>query len=204
MFDRIVAFVSLAAAVAAYFISHSLLITILVMIACVMITRSLRPLFQAKLESAFPDANVYYIREENLDNQQNGGMKVIMITEKIFFHTEVDADKAYILQRIDETADRLCEANDIFRYRYNYVIKHNLSYQYAYAACKNEKSSLKYVYNKWFTTSGLKNFGFFEDDKDSFSVDDTVIDPRDNSEHRAMIQFVFDPAMPLPDEKYKQ
>jgi len=204
MFDTIVAFITITAAVAAYFISgHSMLITILVIVACAMISKAFRSIFQVKLESSFPPSNVYYIREDNLLNTENKGLRVVVITERIFFHTEVDLDKKFILDYIDENAQKLCAKNEIFKYRYNYVIKHNLPYQSTYAACRNAKSSLKVVYKKWFDSSGLNYFGLFKDNLDSFSIDDIIVDPRDKTEHRTMIQFIFDPNMPLPDENYK-
>ena len=204
MFDTISAFVSLAAAVAAYILSgHSMLITVLVMVACVLIFRSFRSIFQVKMENAAPPVNVYYIREDNLKNMENRGLRVVVITEKIFFHTETEVDKNYILELIEKHAQTLGQQSPVFKYRYNYVLSHNLPYQSAYAACRNAKSNLKMVYKKWFDTSGVSQFGIFEDDKDSFSVDDTIIDPRDGSEHRAMVQFVFDPQLPVPDANYR-
>ena len=184
MFDKLIAFVSLIIAVAAYALSKgSILITLIAMVITVMITRSLKQMFQVRLDKAFPPSEVFYIRGDNLANSENRGLNVVVITEKLFFHTEFEADKNYILDLIDKTAEKLAESSDLFRFRYNYVIKHNLPYQAAYGACRNEKQSLK--------------------DKDSLPVDDIVIDPRDSTEHRTLIQFVFDPKLPLPDEKYQ-
>ena len=204
MFDKISAFVALIVAVAAYTISKgSLLVAIIAIVIVVMISRSLKSIFQVRLDKAFPPSEVFYIRGDNLQNQENLGLNVIVITEKLFFHTEYESDKNYILDLIDNTAEKIAAESDIFRFRYNYVIKHNLPYQSAYAACRNEKTSLKVVYKKWFDTSGVNKLGVFEDDKDSFAVDDITVDPRENTEHRTMVQFVFDPKLPLPDEKYE-
>ena len=59
------------------------------------------------------------------------------------------------------------------------------------------------MYRKWYEDSGAKNFGAVTEDVDSFMADETITDPRDGSEHRAMIQFVFDPNLPIPDENYE-
>ena len=204
MFDKLIAFVSLIIAVAAYALSKgSILITLIAMVITVMITRSLKQMFQVRLDKAFPPSEIFYIRGDNLANSENRGLNVVVITEKLFFHTEFEADKNYILDLIDKTAEKIAAESDIFRFRYNYVIKHNLPYQSAYAACRNDKTSLKVVYKKWFDTSGVNKLGLFEDDKDSFAVDDITIDPRENTEHRTMVQFIFDPKMPLPDKKYE-
>ena len=204
MFDKFSALISIIVAVAAYTISKgSLAVALIAIVIVVMISRSLKSIFQVRLDKAFPPSEVFYIRGDNLQNSENKGLNAVVITEKLFFHTEYEADKNYILDLIDKTAEKIAAESDIFRFRYNYVLKHNLPYQSAYAACRNDKTSLKVVYKKWMQTAGLETLGKFEEDKDSFAVDDITVDPRENTEHRTMVQFIFDPRLPLPDEKYE-
>ena len=204
MFDKLSALISIIVAVAAYTISKgSLAVALIAIVIVVMISRSLKSIFQVRLDKAFPPSEVFYIRGDNLQNSENKGLNAVVITEKLFFHTEYEADKNYILDLIDKTAEKIAAESDIFRFRYNYVLKHNLPYQSAYAACRNDKTSLKVVYKKWMQTAGLETLGKFEEDKDSFAVDDITVDPRENTEHRTMVQFIFDPRLPLPDEKYE-
>ena len=86
MFDTISAFLSLAIAVAAYIISgRSMLITILAMVACVMISKTVKPLFLLKFENKYPPSEVYFIEQENMTVVGFGGVRVLVITEALFF-----------------------------------------------------------------------------------------------------------------------
>ena len=204
MYDKIAAVITIAIAIAVYVLTtFQIWPAVIAIIACALISKSLKMIFQEKLDKNFPPLAVFILSGDDLSGMTTKGLRVIVITEKIFFHTETEADKNYILDMIDRYADVFCESSKIFKYRYNYVRKHNLPYQKAYAACRNDKRNLKVIYRRWYEDSGVSKFGKFEEDRDSFMADETVIDPRDNSEHRAMIQFIFDPNLPLPDENYQ-
>lgn len=204
MFDRITAVITIAIAVAVYFLTgYNIWMSVIAIVAIALISRSLKMIFQQKLDTNFPPLTVFFLTKDDLSQQSSKGMRVIVITERIFFHTETEADKNYILDFIDKYAQAFSESSKIFKYRYNYVKKHNMPSQPAYAACRNAKTSLKVIYKKWYEESGASKFGKLTDDVDSFMADDIIIDPRDGSEHRAMIQFVFDPNLPIPDENYE-
>ena len=204
MYDKIAAAVTIAVAIAVYVLTgFQIWPAVIAIVALALISKSLKAILQEKLDRRFPPLTVFILTKEDISALSTKGLRVIVITEKIFFHTETEADKNYILDMIDRYADAFCESSKIFKYRFNYVRKHNLPYQKAYAACRNDKTSLKVIYKKWYEDSGVSKFGKFEDDVDSFMADDIIIDPRDNSEHRAMIQFVFDPNLPIPDENYE-
>ena len=204
MFDRITAFVTIAAAIAIYFLTNfSIWPAVIAIVAIALISRSLKIIFQDKLDKKFPPLKVFFLTKDDLSQQSSKGMRVIVITEGIFFHTETEADKKFILDFIDDYVQKFSEANKIFKYRYNYVKKHNLPGQPAYAACRNAKAGLKAIYRRWFEESGASKFGALTDDVDNFMADTEVTDPRDGSEHRTMIQFVFDPNLPVPDENYE-
>ena len=204
MYDKIAAAVTIAVAIAVYVLTgFQIWPAVIAIVALALISKSLKAILQEKLDRRFPPLTVFILTKEDISALSTKGLRVIVITEKIFFHTETEADKNYILDMIDRYADAFCESSKIFKYRFNYVRKHNLPYQKAYAACRNDKTSLKVIYKKWYEDSGVSKFGKVEDDVDSFMADDIIIDPRDNSEHRAMIQFVFDPNLPIPDENYE-
>ena len=204
MFDRITAFVTIAAAIAIYFLTNfSIWPAVIAIVAIALISRSLKIIFQDKLDKKFPPLKVFFLTKDDLSQQSSKGMRVIVITEGIFFHTETEADKKFILDFIDDYVQKFSETSKIFKYRYSYVKKHNLPSQPAYAACRNAKAGLKAIYRKWYEDSGASKFGTTKEDVDSFMADDIMIDPRDGSEHRTMIQFVFDPNLPIPDENYQ-
>ena len=203
MLDRLIALITIIIAIVVYILTKfNIWITVIAIVACALIFRSLRSMFQTQLETKFPPLTVFFLSKDDLSGQSSKGMRSVVITEGIFFHTETEADKKFILDLIDEYAEKFSESNKTFKYRYNYVKKHSLPCQSAYAACRNAKTSLKVVYRKWYEDSGAKNFGSVTEDVDSYMADETIIDPRDGSEHRAMIQFIFDPNLPIPDDKY--
>ena len=203
MFDRITAFVTIAVAIAVYFLTgYNIWMAVIAIVAIALISRSLKMILQDKLDKHFPPLKVFFLTKDDLSRQSSKGMRVIVITEGIFFHTETSADKKFILDFIDDYAQKFSETSIIFKYRYNYVKKRDLPSQPAYAACRNAKAGLKAIYRKWYEESGASKFGTLKDDVDSYMADDIIIDPRDGSEHRAMIQFVFDPNLPIPDENY--
>lgn len=204
MFDRITAFVTIAVAIAVYFLTgYNIWMAVIAIVAIALISRSLKMILQDKLDKHFPPLKVFFLTKDDLSQQSSLGMRVIVITEGIFFHTETAADKKFILDFIEEYVQKFSETNIIFKYRYNYVKKRDLPSQPAYAACRNAKAGLKAIYRKWYEDSGASKFGALTDDVDSFMADDIIIDPRDGSEHRTMIQFVFDPKLPVPDENYQ-
>ena len=204
MFDKIAAVVTIAIAIAVYIITgFRIWPAIIAIVALALISKSLKMMLQEKLDKHFPPLTIFFLTKDDLSQQSSKGMRVIVITERIFFHTETEADRNYILDFIDRYAKEFSESSKIFKYRYNYVKKHNMPSQPAYAACRNAKTSLKVIYKKWYEESGASKFGKLTDDVDSFMADDIIIDPRDGSEHRAMIQFVFDPNLPIPDENYE-
>lgn len=204
MFDRIAAVVSLAVAVAVYILTTFQIWPVVIAVAvCALISKSLKPVFQEKLDRRFPPLKVVFLTKDDIGSMSSKGLRAIVITERIYFYTETEADRNYIFELIEKYADAFSESSKIFKYRYNYVRKHNLPNLSAYAACRNDKTSLKVIYKKWLDTSGAGKFGATKEDVDSFMADEIIIDPRDNSEHRAMIQFVFDPNLPLPDENYE-
>ena len=203
MLDRLIALITIIIASVVYILTKfNIWITVIAIVACALIFRSLRSMFQTQLETKFPPLTVFFLSKDDLSGQSSKGMRSVVITEGIFFHTETEADKKFILDLIDEYAEKFSESSKIFKYRYNYVKKHSLPCQSAYAACRNAKTSLKVVYRKWYEDSGAKNFESVTEDVDSYMADETIIDPRDGSEHRAMIQFIFDPNLPIPDDKY--
>ena len=204
MYDKIAALVTIAVAVAVYFLTNfSIWPAVIAIVVIALISRSLKIIFQDKLDKKFPPLKVFFLTKDDLSQQSSKGMRVIVITEGIFFHTETEADKNYILDFIDDYVQKFSETSKIFKYRYSYVKKHNLPSQPAYAACRNAKAGLKAVYRKWYEDSGASKFGATKEDVDSFMADDIIVDPRDGSEHRTMIQFVFDPNLPIPDENYQ-
>ena len=204
MFDKITAVVTIAVAVAVYILTgYQIWPAVIAIVALALISRSLKMILQEKLDKHFPPLTVFFLTKDDLSQQSSKGMRVIVITERILFHTETEADKNFILDFIEDYAQKFSESSKIFKYRYNYVKKHNLPSQPAYAACRNAKTSLKVIYKKWYEESGASKFGNVTEDVDSFMADDIIIDPRDGSEHRTMIQFVFDPNLPIPDENYE-
>ena len=204
MIDRIIAVITILIAVAVYFLTgYNIWMAVIAIVVIALVSRSLKMIFQNKLDKSFPPLTVFFLSKDDLSQLSTKGVRVIVITEGIFFHTETEADKNYILDLIDEYARKFSESSKIFKYRYNYVKKHNLPNLPAYAACRNAKTNLKVIYKKWYEDSGASKFGKMEEDVDSFMADHIIIDPRDNSEHRAMIQFVFDPSLPIPDENYE-
>ena len=204
MFDKIAAVISLAVAIAVYVLTTFQIWPVVIAVAvCALISKSLKPVFQEKLDRKFPPLKVVFLTKDDIGSLSSKGLRVIVITEKIYFYTETEADRNYILDLIDKYVEAFSESSKIFKYRFSYVKKHNLPYVPAYAACRNAKTNLKVLYKKWLDTSGAGKFGTTQEDVDSFMADDIVIDPRDGSEHRAMIQFIFDPSLPLPDENYQ-
>ena len=204
MFDRIVALITIIVATAVYFLTNfNFLLAFLALVICALLSRSIKVIFQEKLDRNFPPLKVFFLSKDELGQQSSKGMRVIVITERIFFHTETASDRNFILDYINEYAEKFSESSKIFKYRYNYVYKHDLPHLPAYAACRNAKAGLKAIYRRWYEDSGASKFGNLTDDVDSFMADEVIIDPRDGSEHRAMIQFVFDPNLPIPDEKYQ-
>ncbi len=204
MFDKIAAAITIAAAIAVYILTgFRIWPAVIAIVALALISKSLKMMLQDKLDRKFPPLTVFFLTKDDLSQQSSKGMRVIVITERIFFHTETEADKNYILDFIDDYVQKFSETSKIFKYRYSYVKKHNLPSQPAYAACRNAKAGLKAVYRKWYEDSGASKFGATKEDVDSFMADDIMIDPRDGSEHRTMIQFVFDPNLPIPDENYQ-
>lgn len=199
MFDRLTAVITIVIAIVVYFLTgYNIWMSVIAIVAVALISRSLKMAFQDKLDKHFPPLKVFFLSKDDLSQQSSKGMRVIVITEGIFFHTETEADKKFILDFIDDYVKKFSESSKIFKYRYNYVKKHGLPSQPAYAACRNAKAGLKAIYRKWYEDSGASKFGALTDDVDSFMADDIIIDPRDGSEHRTMIQFVFDPKLPVP------
>ena len=204
MFDRLIALLTIMIAIAVYILTKfNIWITLIAIVICALLSRSIKSMFQDKIDRNFPPLTVFFLSKDNLGQLSSKGMRVIVITERIFFHTETEIDRKYILDLIDEYAAKFSESSKIFKYRYNYVYKHDLPHLPAYAACRNAKAGLKAIYRRWYEDSGASKFGNLTDDVDSFMADEVIIDPRDGSEHRAMIQFVFDPNLPIPDEKYQ-
>ena len=204
MFDKIAAVITIAAAVAVYILTgFRIWPAVIAIVALALISKSLKMMLQEKLDRHFPPLTIFFLTKDDLSQQSSKGMRVIVITERIFFHTETETDRKFILDYIEDYAQKFSESSKIFKYRYNYVLKHNLPHQPAYAACRNAKTSLKVIYKKWYEESGASRFGKFEDNVDSYMADDIIVDPRDGSEHRAMIQFIFDPNLPIPDENYQ-
>ena len=204
MFDRIVTLVTIIIALVVYFLTgFNIWIALIALVICALVSRSLKVIFQEKLDRNFPPLTVFFLSKDDLGRLSAKGMRVIVITEGLFFHTETEADRKFILDLIDEYAEKFAESNKVFKYRYNYVIKHNLPSLPAYAACRNAKAGLKAIYRRWFEESGASKFGALTDDVDNFMADTEVTDPRDGSQHRTMIQFVFDPNLPVPDENYE-
>ena len=203
MFDRIVALITIIIATAVYFLTNfNFLLAFLALVICALLSRSIKTIFQDKLDRNFPPLKVFFLSKDEIGQQSSKGMRVIVITERIFFHTETASDRNFILDYINEYAEKFSESSKIFKYRYNYVRKHDLPSLSAYAACRNAKAGLKAIYRKWYEESGASKFGAVKEDVDSFMADDIIIDPRDGSEHRTMIQFVFDPNIPIPDKDY--
>ena len=204
MFDRIVALVTIIIAAAVYFLTgFNIWMAVIAIVVCALVSRSVKVIFQAKLDRNFPPLTVFFLSKDDLSRLSAKGMRVIVITERIFFHTETEAERQFILDLLDEYAEKFAENSKVVNYSYNYVITHNLPSLPAYAACRNAKAGLKAIYRRWFEESGASKFGALTDDVDSFMADTEVTDPRDGSQHRTMIQFVFDPNLPVPDENYE-
>lgn len=204
MFDRIVALLTILIASAVYILTKfNIWIALIALVICALVSRTIKTIFQEKLDRNFPPLTVFFLSKDDIGKLSAKGMRVIVITERILFHTETEADRKFILDYIDKYAEKFCESSKIFKYRYNYVRKHNLPSFSAYAACRNAKAGLKAIYRRWYEESGASKFGATKEDVDNFMADDIIIDPRDGSEHRTMIQFVFDPNLPIPDENYQ-
>ena len=102
MIDRLIALVSIIIAVVVYILTKfNIWITLIAIVACALIFRSLKSMFQVQLETKFPPLTVFFLSKDDLSGQSSKGMRCIVITEGIFFHTETEADKKFILDLID-------------------------------------------------------------------------------------------------------
>ena len=92
MFDRITAVITIAIAVAVYFLTgYNIWMSVIAIVAIALISRSLKMIFQDKLDKHFPPLTVFFLTKDDLSQQSSKGMRVIVITEGIFFHTETEA-----------------------------------------------------------------------------------------------------------------
>ncbi len=198
MIDLVTGALTFAGAAVAYIISKSIWLTLAVIVAEAMIVRSLKPMMQAVWERKHPPRKLSVLLESGTENQGNLGVKFLLMTQNVNLLPDIPEQRSLLDTLFQEGIDKLRASSRIFDYRYSLVLEKGYPFQVIYSSCGSGTLHVRTCYFRWMKDFGLSNYKEGLENRDIFTLDMLIADPRSGCMNGAMLQAVFDRRLPVP------
>jgi hypothetical protein len=198
LIDLLMGILTFAGAAFAYIISKSIWLTLAVIVAEAMIVRSLKPMVQAAWEHKHAPRKLSVLLESGTESQGTHGVKFLLMTQNVNFAPSIPEQRGLLNGLLQEGIDKLRTSSRIFDYRYSLVLEKGYPLQVSYSSCGRGTWQVRLCYFRWMKDFGLSSFNDGLENRDIFTLDMLITDPRSGCVNGAMLQAVFDRRLPVP------
>lgn len=202
------------AALLAFWLGHTLfdsyIVAILFLVIAVITGKALQPailtLWYKFLNKYFPLPDLYPLYSKGFDAPVEPdaaplamlGMRVLAMTEELDGKKEKDAYEA----AVRESIGKLCSEFDLFKLRYDAVLRRNSPIEWLWVNCGVEGENMNRCFKAWMESPNVCQMKSRQQNRDMF-LHDGVVQTRDGSSARYTVMVLFDASLPvtLPAKK---
>lgn len=197
-------FLALLAFWLGYHLFESYIVAILFLIIAVITGKSLQPvvltLWYKFLNRYFPLPDLHPLYSKGFDvPAQEGeappemlGMRVLAMTEAL----EGRKNKASYEAAVTESIRKLCNEFDLFKLRYDAVLRRNSPIEWLWVNCGEEGKNMNRCFKAWMESPNVIRMKARQQNRDLFLHDGTVT-ARDGSPVRYTVMVLFDSTLPV-------
>ena len=198
----------------AFWLGHSIfdsyIVAILFLVIAVLTGKSIQPLilnlWYKFLNRYFPlpDLNPLYSKGLDVPADKNGvppamlGMRVLAMTEDM----DGKKYKSCYEAAISESIGKLCSEFDLFKLRYDAVLRRNAPIEWVWVTCGAEGENMNRCFKAWMESPSVNQMKARQQNRDMFLHDGTVT-AQDGTTARYTVMVLFDSTLPvtLPADK---
>ena len=195
-------------ALAAFTIGHNMfdsyVVAILFLIIAVITGKSLQPviltLWYKFLNKYFPlpDLHPLYAKgfdepvDENMVPPSMLGMRVLAMTEEL----DGRKNKASYEAAITESIGKLCNEFDLFKLRYDAVLRRNSPIEWVWVNCGKDGEIMNRCFQAWVESPNVIQMKARQQNRDMF-LHDGVVNDRSGNQVRYTVMVLFDGSLPV-------
>ena len=192
----------------AFWLGHTLfdsyIVAILFLVIAVITGKSLQPviltLWYKFLNKYFPLPELYPLYAKGLDAPagEDGipssmlGMRVLAMTEEL----DGKKNKASYEAAVTESIGKLCNEFDLFKLRYDAVLRRNSPVEWLWVNCGVEGENMNRCFKAWMESPNVYQMKARQQNRDMFLHDGTVKDHKGNVV-RYTVMVLFDSTLPV-------
>ena len=192
----------------AFWLGHSLfdsyIVAILFLVIAVITGKSIQPvvmnLWIRFLNKYFPLPEVYPLYSKGFDVEPKEGeappcmlgMRVLAMTES----TDGNRRKDIYEQAITESIGKLCNEFDLFKLRYDAVLRRNAPVEWVWVTCGIDGENMNNCFKAWLDTPNVIQMRARQQNRDLFLHDGTI-EMKDGALVRYTVMVLFDASLPV-------
>jgi len=188
--------ITLALIVLAYFITHNVLVTVIIAVGVLFFMRGLEPYINLLQFKLFPMPPINKVREVKMTEEAGRGVRIMVVSQ----FTEFDFSDSRSVELFDSivarAVDKLKETKPLFALRYAAVCERELPMQYSFSVCGEKSSGTRRCYKGWLKAINEKDFGIWKENSELFLHDDFFDDPITGEQRSSLVLFMFDSRLP--------
>lgn len=202
------------AALIAFWLGHSLfnsyVVAILFLVIAVITGKALQPviltLWYKFLNRYFPLPELYPLYSKDFDVPAESdeappsmlGMRVLAMTETL----DGKKNKAAYEAAVHESIGKLCNEFDLFKLRYDAVLRRNSPIEWLWVNCGAEGENMNRCFKAWMESPNVYQMKARQQNRDMF-LHDGVVTAQDGTPVRYTVMVLFDASLPvtLPAKK---
>ena len=195
--------ITIIAAVVTYALSQSIWLAGAVLLAAVMVLRSIKPIIANMFESRIKLDHIKVVTESNMDSSKSRGARFLVMTQDIELNPLKPEDREKIDRIVQRGVEELSAESKLFELRYTIVTEKGHPFQLCYTPCGKGISNIRRRHNEWLVAAGVKAFGGGNENKELFLRDLYIsADNAGNTDndiaggHNALLEVVFDKNLP--------
>lgn len=200
----LIGFLALFAFWLGYHLFESYIVAILFLIIAVITGKSLQPLLLTlwyKFLNRFfplPDLHPLYAKGFDVPEKEGEapakmlGMRVLAMTETL----DGRKNKSVYQAAIEESIGKLCNEFDLFKLRYDAVLRRNSPIEWVWVNCGVDGENMNRCFKAWVESPNVFYMKARQQNRDMFLHDGTVT-ARDGSPVRYTVMVLFDSTLPV-------
>ena len=196
----LVSIILLALITLLYFLTRSILITVLGGLALYLLSRILSPQITMLMNKLYPRPELRVMLETEMDDPVPGrGMRALIVTQSLAF-SKKESTRRLFAEMFDTAAAAWKDKSEIFRLRFDTVERERLPRKILTAVCGEKDAGMRRCYYEWQAQIRAKDFGTAcKEERELFFYDGAMpFEPGGEAQSYAVV-FLFDSRLPTQE-----